>query len=325
VARTDPAAGPLVSHANDAQHSRPRILVLLAARNGAPWISAQLRSILDQRDVDVHVIVRDDASTDETRAQIAPFLDDHRVKLTYADTPSGSAAHNFFTLMSENPPAGFNLVALADQDDEWYADKLARASRQLMASSSDGYSSATLAVWPDGKSAVLTQSSRPTPSDFLFGGIGQGCTFVLTAGFYGRARDFLAHNARLTQEVHYHDWALYALARSWRLAWTFDPVPSVRYRQHDGNDTGARTGLRGARKRLKLIRDDWYTSQLRAIAALCVAANPSDPHLSGWRALVTAPRSWSRRVRIARLCLHGGRRSVADNCVVVFAALAGWL
>lgn len=227
--------------------------------------------------------------------------------------------------MRENPSEGFDFVALADQDDEWFTDKLARASHRLRADSSAGYSSATLATWPDGKSAVLTQSSRATPSDFLFGGIGQGCTFVLSAQFYNRARDFLARHAGLTREIHYHDWALYALARAWGLSWFFDQVPSVRYRQHDGNDTGARKSLGGARKRLKLIRNGWYASQLGAVARLCAAASPSSPVVRAWHSILTAPRTWPRRARIARFCLLGGRRGVADNCVILFAALAGWL
>jgi rhamnosyltransferase len=299
--------------------------VLLASHNGAAWIDQQLRSILAQQDVSIRLVVRDDASTDETRVRVASFLNDDRVTLTLGDTSSGSAAQNFFALIRENSSTGFDFVALADQDDEWHADRLARASRELSVTSSAGYSSATLAVWPDGKSSLLTQSTRSTPSDFLFGGIGQGCTFVLTAQFYSRARDFLAGNIDLTRELHYHDWALYALARSWSLPWTFDPIPSLRYRQHDANDTGARSSLMGLRKRLRLIRAGWYTSQLGSIAKLCVAASPSNPAVSAWRSILTAPRTWSRRARIAKFCLRDGRRGAADNCVILFAALAGWL
>lgn len=326
MAPTDSAAEEaLVGDAQSANHPRPKILVLLASHNGARWIGEQLRSILSQRHVEVHIVVRDDASIDDTRAQVATFLDRDRVRLTSGDSPSGSAAQNFFALIRENPPAGFDFVALADQDDEWFTDKLLRATRRLRATAAAGYSSATLAVWPDGKSSLLTQSSKTTPSDFLFGGIGQGCTFVLTAEFYSRAHDFLARNSALTRELHYHDWALYALARSWNLPWTFDPIPSVRYRQHDGNDTGARSSLTGVRKRLRLIRTGWYASQLESIAKLCAAASTSNAAVSAWRLILTAPRTWSRRARIARFCLRGGRRGAADNCVILFAALTGWL
>jgi rhamnosyltransferase len=299
--------------------------VLLAAYNGAPWVADQIDSILAQEGVNVRIIVRDDGSVDETRAKIAPFLRHSPVKLTWSDKPTGSAAQNYFNLMRDNPADDFDFVALSDQDDCWNRDKLVRACDRLRREDSAGYSSATLAVWASGKSAVLTQSSRATGSDFLFGGIGQGCTFVLTGGFYARVRRFLAGNPDITRNVHYHDWALYALARTWGLRWIFDPVPSVRYRQHDRNDTGARTSATGVWKRLTLIRRGWFANQLRAIATLCAAADPVNVMISNWRSTLLARDTWSRRFEIARFCLGGGRRSLRDNAVLVTAALAGWL
>lgn len=240
-------------------------------------------------------------------------------------TPAGSAAQNFFSLIRETSAERCDYVALADQDDVWHRDKLARAHRRLVDSQAAGYSSATQAVWASGRSTVLTQATRASPSDFLFGGIGQGCTFVLTKRFYERVRAFLAENPTLTGRIHYHDWALYALARTWGLDWTFDPAPTVWYRQHERNDTGARRSVTGLLKRLELIRRGWYGDQLRAIAAMCAAADPSSETLSAWYALLSRPDSWSRRAAIARLCLAGGRRSATDNAVLVFAGLSGWV
>ena len=303
----------------------PRVLVLLASYNGAPWIVEQIDSVLAQEGVDVSIIVRDDCSTDETRAKIAPFLRHSPVRLTWGDAPSGSAAQNYFNLMRDNPADAFDFVALADQDDKWNTDKLVRACQRLARDRCAGYSSATVAVWPGGRSRLLTQSARATPSDFLFGGIGQGCTFVLSSGFYTRVREFLARNPGITRDIHYHDWALYALARTWRLPWFFDPTPSVRYRQHDRNDTGARGSISGLRKRLALIRQGWFAKQLRAVAALCAAADPANVLVAAWRSLLLAPATWPKRLRVARFCVSGGRRSFRDNAVLVTAALAGWL
>lgn len=304
---------------------RLKVLVLLASHNGAPWIVEQIDSILAQEGVDVRLVVRDDCSTDETRAKIAPFLRHCPVSLTCGDVPTGSAAQNYFNLMRDNPADDVDFIALSDQDDNWNADKLLRACRQLDLDRCAGYSSATVAVWPGGRSTILTQPSRATPSDFLFGGIGQGCTFVLSRGFYARAREFLARNPDITKDIHYHDWALYALARTWQAPWIFDPTPSVRYRQHDRNDTGARGSLRGLRKRLGLIRNGWFAAQLRAIAALCATADPTNVPIATWRSMLLAPTGWRRRFEAARFCLGGGRRSLRDNAALVIAALAGWL
>ena len=299
----------------------PRILVLLAAYNGGPWIRDQIDSILGQQAVDVHVMVRDDGSLDDTRMQVERFVSHGRVRLQTAAARSGSAAQNFFTLIRENSAAGFDFIALADQDDLWNPDKLARASRLLAKEHSAGYSSWTTAIWPDGRKSVLKQLGIPTSSDFLFEGTGQGCTFVLSVQFYERARQFLLENPQLSQPIHYHDWALYALVRAWGLRWSFDPHPTVRYRQHGGNDTGARISANGIARRLRLIRQGWYRQQLRAIGDLCFAAAPGNPTVTAWRAVLAA----RNRLQTAGCCIRGGRRKRVDNAILVLAALAGWI
>jgi rhamnosyltransferase len=305
--------------------AHPRVLVLLAAHNGAHCIREQLESILAQESVEVRVVVRDDASTDNTRWELARFAHDTRVAVTSGTAASGSAARNFLTLVAENAAAGFDCVAFADQDDRWNPDKLARACRVLAAGAAEGYSSATLAVWQNGRRRVLAPSGAPTSSDFLFEGAGQGCTFVLSAALYERVRRFLAAHADLTQQLHYHDWMVYALARVWGLQWHFDAQPSMQYRQHAGNDTGARGTAGGVARRLDLIRRGWYRAQLGAIAGICSAAAPTNATVLAWQAARARPDGWRRRLRLAHLCLQGGRRRKRDNLVAVLAALCGWL
>src|SRR5579872_3268886 len=170
---------------------RPRVLTLMAAFNGARWIADQLESIQRQENVQVRVVIRDDGSTDDTWRRLQALADGDRVRVSASAMPSGSAAQNFFSLIRDNSAAGFDFVALADQDDLWEPDKLYRACRALAQHRAAGYSSATRAFWPDGRERILRQVARPTRSDFLFEGCGQGCTFVMTAEFYERARAYL--------------------------------------------------------------------------------------------------------------------------------------
>lgn len=305
--------------------ARFRVLVLLASRDGARWIRQQLETVLAQAEVEVRIVVRDDGSTDTTLLEIAGFSADGRVSLSGSSGGAGSAAQNFLTLILENPADGFDYVAFSDQDDIWRPDKLARACRMLSGERSAGYSSATIALWPDGSTAPLQQAHATTSADFLFEGAGQGCTFVLRAEFYGRVRSFVSEHRPMMREIHYHDWMVYALARSWGERWTFDSWPSVSYRQHGKNDTGARASMAGARKRLALIRSGWYRRQLEAIAAVCVAAAPASALVARWRSLLTGRRGWRRRLRIASFCLHGGRRKKLDNMVLICSAIAGWI
>jgi len=202
------------------------VLVLLTAYNGSRFIAEQIRSILAQRDVELAVAVRDDGSSDETRAEIARVAHDRRILVSASSGGrSGSAAQNLFTLMRENPARDFDFVAFADQDDVWHEDKIERACRWLAHGTAAGYSSATIASWACGRERILRQVQTQTRADFLFEGAGQGCTFVLARGFYARVRALVCRHAPLTAQLHYHDWAVYALARAWGLPWRFDALP----------------------------------------------------------------------------------------------------
>jgi rhamnosyltransferase len=312
--------------ADRAHPASPRVLVLLAAYNGSGWIRAQMESILGQQDVNLTIAVRDDASTDGTRWELARFESDPRVKITAANTPGGSAARNFLTLIRDNPAGTFDFVAFADQDDLWNPDKLRRAAGMLTASGAAGYSSATVAAWEeDGREKVLTLSGTPTRSDFLFEGAGQGCTFVLSNGLYERARRFLIDHAQVAHGVHYHDWMVYALARSWGLVWCFDARPSMRYRQHATNDTGGRGTIEGVTRRLTLIRNGWYGAQLRAIAEVCRTAAPSNETVLAWHRILMQADGVRKRLAAMRFCVSGGRRRTRDNVVVALATLCGWI
>jgi rhamnosyltransferase len=301
------------------------VLVLLAAYNGAGWIAEQLASILAQQAVQVHIVVRDDGSTDETAAQLTAAARDPRVTISPPGPPSGSAAQNFFNLIREHAADQFDFVAFSDQDDVWHPRKLSRAVTALTESTSAGYSCATTAVWPDGKAVVLRQSPNRTRADFLFEGAGQGCTFVLSTDLYRRFRELVLRQPQLTAALHYHDWSVYAAARAWGLRWHFDPQSFMTYRQHAANDTGARGTYGGLRKRIDLIRRGWYREQLLAIANLCANAAPANPVVAEWRRLLGLPQGAYRRVRMVRFCLRGGRRRPRDNAVLALAALRGWI
>ena len=306
------------------QSTAPRVLVLLAAFNGAPWIEEQLDSILAQEDVDVHVVVGDDASTDGTRELVLKYAAS-RITLMTRVRSTGSAGQNFFAMIRDVDATGFDFVAFSDQDDVWRGTKLSRAVRLLHYKGHIGYASNTTAVWPNGKERTLRQSPAITRSDFLFEGAGQGCTYVLARAFYDRARLFLLEHQTLTAHCHYHDWPLYALARVWDLAWAFDSESTIRYRQHHQNDTGAKLSLGGMLRRVTGLANGWYSRQLASVYRLAEAADPAHPVIAEWGSLLLGRASLKRRLQIARFCVKGGRRKPSDKMVLIAAALIGWI
>jgi rhamnosyltransferase len=304
---------------------RPRVLVLLAAHNGADWVVQQIETILNQQCVDVRLVVSDDGSSDDTLTKVRQFAANPRVSIVAPPVPTGGAAQNFVWLIRSTCVDEFDFVAFADQDDIWHQDKLARASAALDRHGTAGYSCSVTALWSTGRRKTLTQTPTPRALDFMFEGAGQGCTFVLRADLFRRIQEFISSHTAQLIGLHYHDWAIYALARSWRLTWYFDAKPMVDYRQHEHNDTGARFSRSGAIRRLRLIKSGWYRRQMRVIAGICATAAPQDRKIANWLSLVTAPVTVTRQLKVAGICLIEGRRRALDRLVLVIAALGGWL
>lgn len=306
--------------------SMPRVLVLMATYNGAPWLSEQLDSILRQQGVDVQILIGDDCSRDATRTVVAErAAQDARIRLVGWDQSSGSAGANFRRLYRQVPSdAVFDFVALADQDDLWAPDKILSAVKALQTSSSDGYSCAVRAFRPDGHTWTLPQSPRASRTDFLFEGAGQGCTFVLSREMFLRIGAFCRQQSQAVETLHYHDWLVYLLVRAWGGRWYFDPVPRMDYRQHGGNEIGARGGIASVWRRLQLLRDGWFARQVDAALQLWMLAGGQDVLVEEIGQLMHQGSAISR-IRLAVLIAHHGRRRLIDRAVLTVAALAGWI
>jgi len=101
-----------------------RVSVALCAYNGAAFLERQLRSIARQTRPPDEVVACDDASTDDTRAVLDRFAASvpFPVRVNTNDATLGSSA-NFAQAIST---CTGDLIALADQDDVWEPQKLAR-------------------------------------------------------------------------------------------------------------------------------------------------------------------------------------------------------
>ncbi|HSI48434.1 MAG TPA: glycosyltransferase [Ideonella sp.] len=303
----------------------PRVLVLLAARNGAAVIERQIVSVLAQRDVSVVINVRDDGSSDATREIVAMLAAaDTRICLLADNEPSGSASGNFFRLVAAANADTFDLVAFSDQDDEWFPNKLERAVQGLARSQAQGYSAATLARWPNGRERVLSQKTRQRAADYLFEGAGQGCTFVMTTRLFHQFRDAILRHPGAAAALHYHDWAVFALARSLGMDWHIDHEAVMIYQQHDANDTGARSSFSGVVRRLVAIREGWYRGQIHAICHFVLACHPSDVWAARWLGLSERRGLVAACGRLMFIARHG-RRRLSDRLVQAAAVMADCL
>jgi len=222
---------------------RARVNVLLAAYNGEKYIKQQIESVLDQTQRPNKILINIDQSQDKTLSIVQGLAKKNsKIQILNIDKRFGSAAANFINLINETNLKDIDYIALADQDDIWMEDKLEKAIQKLE-QGFDGYSSNVEAFWEDGRKQVLIKNQPQQKFDHLFESAGPGCTFVLNKKLALKLQQFLK-KGHFSQLHNYHDWLIYAFARSHGFKWHIDSYTSVEYRQHDTNMFGANVGIK---------------------------------------------------------------------------------
>ena len=278
------------------------------------FLPAQMESILRQQAVTVQVTVNIDRSCDGTEAWAAQMAQqDPRVSVLRTGEVFGSAAPNFFRLIRDVDLADFDYLALADQDDLWHPDKLARACQQLRQTRAAGYSGNVTAFWPNDKEALIDKAQPQQKWDFLFEGPGPGCTFVLAQPLALALQTWIRARPRELQPVGFHDWLIYAWARAQGFRWIIDAHPHMRYRQHASNQIGANAGLRSFLRRIHRIASGWGLGQASLIARL--TGLEAHPFVASW--------NQGQRFGLLRLALRAGqcRRRRRDQVLFVLSCL----
>ncbi len=100
---------------------KPLVSIVLCTYNGAAFLEAQLKSILEQTYRDFELIICDDASTDNTPGLINNFAaTDPRIRAFFNKENKG-VNKNFEMALRH---ATEDFIAIADQDDVWKNDKI---------------------------------------------------------------------------------------------------------------------------------------------------------------------------------------------------------
>lgn len=105
----------------------PSISVLLSTYNGESYLREQLDSIFSQIDVEVHLVVRDDGSKDNTIEILKEYAEKYPYVTILEEENCGCEASfeklNKYAFEHTNT----SFYAYADQDDVWYSDKLSKS------------------------------------------------------------------------------------------------------------------------------------------------------------------------------------------------------
>ncbi|WP_022722448.1 glycosyltransferase family 2 protein [Rhodopseudomonas sp. B29] len=259
--------------------SSPRVEILLATRNGAEFIAEQLQSYADQTYSTWSLLVSDDGSSDRTLQIIDEFAKRVPQPVKVRQGPKLGFWQNFAALVRAADDTA-DYFAFSDQDDVWYADKLARAVAWLQscdAATPALYFTRTELTDRSGRSTGLSPLfvRQPDFRNAMIQNIGGGNTMVFNRAALATMRATPDDVAIVS-----HDWWAYQVVTGVGGTVTYDPHPSLKYRQHGQNVVGANVGFRSRLARLSQFAGGrlkgWNEINTRMLASLRPQLRPEN-------------------------------------------------
>ena len=200
------------------------VSVIMATYNGEKYLREQIDSILNQTYPIHELIIQDDCSKDST-PQIAQEYADRYPQVKFFRNPQNMGLNENFKTAAMHTTG--DLVAISDQDDVWYADKI---EKQVAAIGNHDicYSDLSRGKTIDN---VYTKTYKGTFGSNLFFGIA-GHTMLLQGDFIRKAQHWM--------KDFWYDWSLAIYAHTQNgiirvaepLNWHRDYAESVTNSQH---------------------------------------------------------------------------------------------
>ena len=92
-----------------------KVLILMATYNGAKYLDEQIQSLIEQKNVQVDILVRDDGSTDNTIEVLNKWKEQN--KLEWYKGKHLNVQFGFYDLMERARTRDVDYLAFCDQDD----------------------------------------------------------------------------------------------------------------------------------------------------------------------------------------------------------------
>jgi rhamnosyltransferase len=212
-----------------------RVTVLMSVYNGQRYLKEQIDSILNQKNIDVNIIIRDDGSTDYTINVLNEYSNNPQIQIHSGKNVG--CARSFMELIY-NCNMETEYYAFSDQDDFWLENKLCRAVEKLDEFPTDNeslYYSATKRVGAD-----LEEITNPYKRDYhveKFPGVllapsAAGCTMVFNQRLFEMLKKYTP------QYLHMHDAWVICVCSAVKGNIFYDSESYILYRQHENNVVG---------------------------------------------------------------------------------------
>jgi glycosyltransferase involved in cell wall biosynthesis len=253
----------------------PIVSVLLSAFNGDAFIQEQIVSIVKQNFNRFNIILRDDGSKNTNYGFIKNISNKYNISILVDDKND----ENIGSVKSYNRLLGqsqSDYICFSDQDDVWKKDKLFHSFKRMKDLEKEHGSHTPILVHTDlsvcdnhlqkvHPSFITYQKLDPSKKSLhylLLQNNVTGCTMMIN-------RALKEKSFPIPEDACVHDWWIALVASSFGII-DFISIPTVKYRQHDKNQIGARKyGIHHFINRLKNIDsliDEFHASILQATA-----------------------------------------------------------
>lgn len=207
-----------------------QVAVVMSTYNGERYLEEQIESVLGQS-VSVDLYIRDDGSSDLTRAIAGKYASNHDNVFIFPEKNVGCTISFLQTLRLVKRP--YEYYAFCDQDDRWHSDKIERALALLSKYPSEApllYCSEYNYCDEDMTFQAKSKLNRCGVSFYkcLYENICSGNTMVFNRALYDRIIE--ADPSR----VYCHDWWAALLATCFGNV-VFDADPTLEYRRTGSN------------------------------------------------------------------------------------------
>lgn len=208
-----------------------KVCVLMSTYNGEKYLKEQIESILNQENIEVDILIRDDGSTDNTLNILENYTQKYK-NIRYYTGENLRSAKSFMNLLFTVKE--YDYYAFSDQDDVWKKNKLYTAVSKLK----EGYD-----LYGGKKSIVdselnILNIEDEVPVSLELGSVilrcrVSGCTMVFTKNL----REELLKYDPIVLSMH-DSWVLKVAVSVGKVF--FDNNKYILYRQHSNNVVGAK-------------------------------------------------------------------------------------
>ncbi len=226
-------------------NTKDNVLILMAVFNGTKVIEEQLQSILNQTHPSLHIIISDNCSTDSTLLILDKIKQAHPDKITVLTSDRNQGVIGNFAKLIQYADADY--IMFSDCDDVWLPHKVEWTLNEMRALEKSKGFLKPLLVHTD--LIVADKDLNPIHRSFwefshyfpkrhvqlnrqLVQNVITGCTVMIN-------RSLLEMSRPLPDGIIMHDWWLGLVAFAFGSVGIVN-APTMLYRQHGANDTGAK-------------------------------------------------------------------------------------